>query len=362
MIYYFGFFAFVSAISFLCLDYRLTKAKYVLGILIVTCLAIFAGMRGEYVGSDYVNYKAYFYQFDSLFSGGFKQVIAFDYFFEPGFAFFISFVKIFTADHVVFFIVLSFSMLYIFLTAARKITSFYIISIFVYFCYLYFSHAFIAVRFGMASVIGLHCLIAVSERKNSKAFFLLVAALSFHTAAIALIVPLALSFFSIKRVHLGYGLLLSYVVGVFGLGKTVFLSALPSWVPRAESAAYYASDSQFGETLGLFGFINNKNAFILALGLFFWKHLITRVKYFETLMLFFFCGVTMRIAFHDLGFMISRLSALLTLVEVIILPAVIIHNIKQKLVAFLFLFLYSLMNIYMFIYVRGFPPYYSDVL
>lgn len=101
MIPYFINFAVLSILSLFQLDQYGVLYRQFLLFIAMFGLTVFSGIRSSNVGADYNNYKEMFYEFQGAFDGSISQIFEFDqYFFEPGFAVFIVFVKTFTSSHV----------------------------------------------------------------------------------------------------------------------------------------------------------------------------------------------------------------------------------------------------------------------
>jgi len=322
-------------------------------------LSVLAGLRTANVGSDYKSYESIFYDFNGVFNDGLQQVFSLDYFFEPGFALYIVLFKTFFSSSDLFFFFTALINCLILYFATKKLTPLVIASLAVYFSYLFFTHALTAVRYGIASAIGLHVLYELSSGRSKRAVFYTALSMTMHTAGIVLFVPILYKAFNLGKRALVLGFLLSFAMGAIGIGQSIVKFILPGWLPRAESALNYVDSGQYGDSLGFLGMINLKNALLCFLIFYFWRKCGSKYQHFRWLAVFFVLGTCLRLAFHDLGFIIGRMSAFLTLTEVILFPMLMFTIFRWKVLSWAGVCLYALLNLVMLLHIRGFTPYES---
>lgn len=361
MIIYFLIFAFISTSFLIERGSRNLYISISFSFIVALVLAFYAGLRAPDTGEDYGSYKLIFDSFDGITLGGISQVISFDYFFEPGFAFYIVFIKTFTYSYELFLFITALITCFVFFNASIKLTSLFLATWLIYFSYFFFTHGLVAIRFGLASCIALYAVCHLSVLNRGKAAIIASLAMLFHTSAIAIFLPILLSYVKVNRSKIVFLLFLSFCVGFLSLGEDIVRFILPSWLPRADSALNYIQSSQYGETLGFLGFINIKNLILSLLFLFSWKTLIARYEHARCLMLFFFVGTAIRLGFHDLGFIIGRISAILTFTEVFIFPMLAFSIFRFKVFAWLLVCAYSLFNLASMLFARGFGEYNSVI-
>jgi len=349
-------FFFTTALSLFSLDFKFSKYKNVLTFYLLLVLALIAGLRSSTAASDYSNYMAMFYLFDN---SGVAGVFSNEYFFEPGFAMLILLVRAVFENHISLFLIVAFISSLLMYFTIRRLTLFPCLAVLVFFSYDFFTNYMVAIRFGIAAALGLVVLIRLSENKKKQALLFIFIALSFHTAAIALFAPLFLTFLSLERRLFVFCIIVSIFIGYSGLGMTVFSTLLPSWIPRASSAEAYTSNDMYGNSLGFLGFINVKYLIISAIFCFKWSKLKSKMPHFEVVAIYLLCTTSIRVAFHDLGFITGRITALLGIVEIVIVPAIAFSVFKQKLLAVLLVVLYALTNLIFILWVRGFNEYSS---
>jgi hypothetical protein len=258
LIFYFTTFVVLSFLALVQMDKRYAKYIKLNSLVAFFILAIFAGLRSSEVGADYLSYQEIFYAFKDLFNGGIGQVLAGDYFFEPGFALLITIISSFTDSHIVFFLVISLLISLIMVISINKLSLFPLLSVLIFFSYDYFTNYMVAIRFGLAAALGLYVVYLLSQNKKKLAFVFILISMTIHTAAIGLFLPFVRSFFNFKRIDILAVLAVALIVGYVGLGSILINSVLPGWIPRAGSAEIYASSSMYGNSLGYLGFINIK--------------------------------------------------------------------------------------------------------
>lgn len=322
-------------------------------------LSILAGLRTARVGADYSSYEEIFYSFDGLANNGLQKVFNFDYFFEPGFAFYIVIFKTFFNSSEFFFFVTALINCILLYVATKKLTPLVLASLALYFSYLFFTHSLTAVRYGIACSIGLHVLYQLSEGRYKKAVFYTFLAMTIHTASLVLFAPFLYKLLKLGKRTLVFGLFSSFIMGAVGVGQSIIKFILPSWLPRAESALNYVDSGQYGDSLGFLGMINLKNALLCFLIFYFWRKCENKYQHFKWLSIFFVLGACLRLAFHDLGFIIGRMSAFLTLTEVILFPMLMFTIFRWKVLSWVSVCLYALLNLVMLLHIRGFTPYES---
>lgn len=361
MLIYYLLFACLSVLFLLEHSYRSKSTSLLFSFYALIILSALAGLRSSSVGADYGAYRLIFEEFSAFTLVGFHEVISFDYFFEPGFALYISLVKSFSNSYEFFFFVTALTNFFIFYRVSSKLTPLVLSSWLVYFSYMFFTHGLVAIRFGIASVIGLYVVYWLTEKKRGRAVGTTVIAMLFHTSAIALIVPIALSFFKVNRIRLILIISISFAIGLISFGGTLIHYLLPSWLPRADSALRYIQSGQYGESLGFLGFVNLKNLFISFCVLAFWNRCCRVYSHYFSLAIFFIAGACIRLAFHDLGFIIGRLSAVLTLTEIFLVPMMTFVLFKNKVFAWIGVVAFSLLNLIMMLHIRGFTEYESII-
>jgi hypothetical protein len=363
MIPYFLNFAVISVLALFQLDrYWLIRRKVLLFFSLFG-LTIFSGLRSEKVGADYDSYKEFFYQFEGLFSGGLGQIFEFEkYFFEPGFAALIVVVRTFTDDNIVFFLVVSSVTSWLMAGSLLRLTPYPLLAVLVFYSYDFFTNYMVAIRFGIAVALSLYFIVFVSERRHGFAILSWVVACLFHTSALILFIPYVFSFFALRRINVIIATILALVIGSLELGTTIFTNLLPGFIPRAESAVTYIASSKYGESLGFLGFVNVKYLLIVFAVLFFWRRIFSSIPYFKMVLVFFVSGMLLRIAFHDVGFIIGRTSALLGTAEILLVPGIVLAIFGRSAISWLLLSYYSLIHLFFILMVRGYNEYSSSFI
>lgn len=359
MAIYFYIFVVLTLVSLVDFDRGGRCYRGVNFLLVLVFLSAFSGLRSSVVGADYLNYKSMFYSFDGE---GFTGLFTNEYFFEPGFGLLIVLIRAITDNYVNFFMVVSFVCTAFMYSPLKRMSAYPLLSVLIFFSYDFFTNYMVAIRFGVATALGFWVLYLISINKKFFAGIAIFIAMSFHTAAIGLFIPLALSFLTIKRSYILVLIFLSLFIGYFSIGKFVLITIMPEWIPRADSAAHYMGDDMYGNSLGYLSLINIKYIFLSFLLFFYWDRLRVRLEGFNVLVLFVLSAMAIRVGFHDLGFISGRVSALLGVSEIIIVPSIALIIFKQKLVGYFLVLIYAMIHLIFLLFIRGFSDYHTTFL
>lgn len=156
--------------------------KY-LSVFIIVVLGLFAGLRGENVTRDYINYQIIFdfiYDLTSANDGSFLPV------FEPGFVgLVIVFRRLFDVNYVlavmVFYGLITLALKVFFI---RRLSPFPYLAILFYFSYYFFLHEMTQIRIGFASAIFFGSLVFYLKDQRGKFILLVILATFFHYSAL----------------------------------------------------------------------------------------------------------------------------------------------------------------------------------
>lgn len=319
-------------------------------------LGVAAGIRSPEVGSDYTTYYDLFITSPSILSGGLEYVFSGTYYYEPGFALLNTTLSAVSDDPGFYFTSIGLLTSIILYQGIKEYGAAGLFSVAIYASYMVFTTHFTAIRFGIATLTTFLIAKKISQNHRISGLALSCIASLFHSASLILIL-IALFYKRLKILIflIPIGLITSFMVGL--VPKTELIETIiPSWFVRFESIMGYLDSSQYSESLSLFGLMNIKNALICAFIYYFRTKLIKDDK-IACLIVFFVIGSMLRIAFHDIGFLTGRLSAVLTITEIIILPYMSITLIKQKYLTPIIILFIGLTYLYMSLFVRGFTPY-----
>lgn len=269
-------------------------------------------------------------------------------FMEPSFTI-ISFISknIFTNPTVPFFLFYAILGVTLKMIAINKVSSFWMLSIVIYFSYSFILHDMTQIRVGVAAGFILLSLPPLYDR-NFKKFFLFVAlATFFHYSAV---VVLILWVFKPNKINkLAYFLLpiLGYIfVRYIGVGLVV---SMVSYFPKAFRLRSFAYWNDFGTTLNIFNTWQLMRCGISIVFLLFANKLSAHNKYALLLIKFYILGTAIYVLLSVNPAFSGRFSDLLFVFDIISLPLLVYlfrYKIIGKIVVILIASSYLFMNLY----------------
>ncbi len=324
-------------------------------------LFLFAGLRQKGVGADDIAYIEKFFEIPDLshwltgkFTYSFKSV-----YMEPGYTVFAAFIRMFTDDYLYLFTGMAFLSVSIAIHNYYRYSSYVFLTLLLFFVHTYLYRDLNQIRAAVAASLGLYLIYTMENKAHGKTLAVIVLASLFHMAALSYIIVYVLSFFKVTKNKLMLMLFVSVVGGVVGV-TNLFLSVMPNLGYISVKLMNYSA-SKYAEPIGLFDITNIKNLFISIFLLFSWKRLHYKVKYFETMMLFLLAGTSWRILFSDFGILAARVATFFSIVEVILVPALILVF-KQKLLPTIFIVFYAFLTLYLNLFVKeGRFPYFLSI-
>jgi len=358
MISYFFPFILLSLFHFVEFFRNNKNLKFIMLIIASLILILFAGLREVGVGTDDFNYYNIFNDIPSLTEIFFEntQFHFDDYHKEYGYIFINIFIKNFTTNYTVLFILIAFIAVGLNTYNYKKYSSFIFLSLLLYFVHTYLYRDLNQIRAGVATAIGLFTITQIHKKEHLKFFFTLFIASLFHIAVLSLMLPYIISFFKIDR---NRGILI-FIIGVFfgviGI-SSIIINFLPSELgSAAQSLNNYAQSQTNSRDLGMFNITNIKSLFIFILLLIFYTKLENKVKYFNILFLFYALAVSWRFAFSDFAILSGRIATFFEIVEVILIPSFLLI-LRQKILGSFLIILYAFLILYLNVYTTGRQPY-----
>lgn len=314
-------------------------------------LILFAGLRNAGVGADDFAYIEKFLSVPNLlfwFDGSFKYTFN-DVWMEPGYIFIGAFLRIFTESYSVLFLSIAV------LSVGIASYNYYRYSNFVFLTLaLFFVHTFLyrdinQIRSAVAAAIGLFLVAQIAHRDHVKIIVTILVAGLFHTAALSYFILYAFSFFNHSRISLFYGFSIALFIGFLGI-SSILLQYLPDLGYVTVKLHEYAN-SEFANSVSLFDLTNIKNMILFLIFLFYWDTLKVKMKYFETMMLFYFLAVVWRIAFNDFGIFAARVATFYGIVEVLLVPS-LLYIFRQRMFANFIVLIYGFITLYLNLYIK----------
>lgn len=226
-----------------------------------------------------------------------------------------------------------------------KYSPYVFLTLLLFFVHTYFYRDFTQIRAAIAAAISLFLIVQLHNKLYIKALFTILFASLFHLASLSLIIVYLLSFLELTRRKIIIGLLLAFILAKVGISK-IFLMLSATIGGYISNTVNLYANSKYAEEISLLDITNIKNLAIMFFILFFWKKLINRVPFFETMALFMFLSTFWRIAFSDFGIIAGRVATFFGIVEVILIPSFILIF-KQKVLAAFFIICYALLVLYL---------------
>ncbi|HHG0471949.1 MULTISPECIES: EpsG family protein [Gammaproteobacteria] len=214
---------------------------------------------------------------------------------------------------------------------------------------IYLSHAFlnkemIQIRAGIASAIILFAISMQAKGENKKALFLIIISSLFHTSALVALLPytICLVFKNEKQVRMAYILLfLSFVFYLSG-GFELLISILQTLGLLSEKVTTYLGWKEYNYDLGILNPNTIKQLFLLVISIYFFN----KSKFYTTYFCYFYIGICWLIGFSSMAIIAARVSSILNVSELILIPTIIINTKKNRIfLGILFLALYTSMFI-----------------
>ncbi|WP_318443290.1 EpsG family protein [Photobacterium leiognathi] len=235
------------------------------------------------------------------------------------------------------------------------------ICILIYTSFFFINRDMGAIRAGVCYSIFLFSLLYLYDYKLKKYYAMVVFSSLFHiTGILGIVVPLLYKIFN-SRNRLFLILIFSIVFYFSDLSFYILklLGGLNYISIISNKANAYAGSSELVYEISFFDLTNIKNLFISFIGLFFFKTISNKCKYFNIILFVFIVGTSFRIAFSDLGVIAGRGYAIFNTVEPILLSYFyFISNTRYyKIFYYISIVLYGLLFLFLSIYKYKTFPY-----
>lgn len=294
-------FLFFLFLTFLFRNRPLSKKAYWLT---GTLLALLAGLRD---GNSFHDYENYFYAYKGYYDA-----------FEPSFYLIRRLaVNVFHSSYALF-------LIYAFLgvglkwIAIRKMLSYSLLAVMLYLSHYYTLHELTQIRAGVASGLVLLCVPAICDRHFKRFLVLAFLAFLFHYSAVVI---LPFYFMGTAGIRIGHWLVLialAYVFACLGYSLSDLLPLVPLEVV-ADKYQFYVWEKG-NETVNIF------NPVLIAQGVFgtcmllFRRCIQPHNRYFVLLLKIYLSALILNVCFADFAAVGYRLSQLLQVVEIVLLP------------------------------------------
>lgn len=292
-------------------------------------LIIFAGFRSPESVNDYENYVR-------MYDFGFDYV-------EPTFKLISNIVRSHFDNYIYLFLIYAIFGVLTKVFSIKYLTEFYLLSLAIYVSNFYILQELTQIRVGVASGILLMMIKPIYDR-DWKLFSLLcfVAAL-FHYTAIILIPIYFLNPHKISKLFWILIIPISYIVHLIGINLSNLVSYIPfENVQRLWDA--YTSDPDF-ENINVFNSVQLLRCLISFYLILFAEKIIANNIYFLILIKIYVIGIISFVLFIDLPVLSFRISELLYIVEILIIPF-IIYTTENKFKGYFIVFFIGIFFLY----------------
>lgn len=343
--YYFIFF--IIFFSHLSSRFFGVAEKKITVLFLALLLILFAGLRAAGVGADDYNYIHVFeniYDYVNL-SGGSSFYSISDLNMEYGFLILNYLVHFFSSSYTILFIVVAFFSIGLNIYNINKYSNYVFVSVALYFAHFYLLKDMNQIRIGLSSAFLLFLIDSIYYKRKFRSAAIILISLSFHlSSVISVFIPIVYYLRS-RRLYF-FVLIASIFLGWLGGGFYFVINYLPDLGDVTTKLSYYLNDSRYNQSINFFDLVNVKNILLISLLLVYYNELKLKYKFFEVIFVFFYVGVVFRLAFIDFSIVSARVSAAITMVDIILIPYLISCFRYKSLLVFI-VFIYAFIQLYL---------------
>lgn len=321
----------------------LTAFLFVFASLTILAMADFAGPRAKavaiciaffillslaafrYMVPDYANYQAIFGETPELGTPKiFQQLLTIHG--EYGYLLLNSTVKTLGGGFIVVSAIVALAAIYANFFAIVRLSAFPMLSIIYYFSHLYFNKELILARAGLASALVLLGLYAYINRRSLAMFVVCVAsAAMFHAAAL---ISLVMAFIFWARIRLTFLFSIVVIAFIFSLlnfyPTELFLSAMQHTNMLPNSVKTYVGYEGYDYHLGSLNPKSIQQLIVIVVLYRYRATLSSRIHGFNELFATYMVSTLVLISFSDFAILAARLATMLSNVEFILVPSLIL--------------------------------------
>lgn len=309
--------------------------SFVLG----ACLVFFAGLRFE--SNDYQGYVEIYESIPPVyklngqwFENNFLNV-------EIGFIYFCSILKLFSGEPILLFFVVALISISLNFIAIKKMSPYFFISILLYYVYNFLLKDTIQIRQGLASALVMNSF--VFHKSRIKSILLVILAISIQSTSIVALPLVLLSEHTFNKAKKYYFILgLTFLISTIFSGRQAF-EFLMSVMQLPASVSVYFGWEEFDYKLGYLNPILIKQLIISVILIKFREQLIAKYSSFKMMFNFYFFSTLWYIYFNDFAIIAGRISNLLSIGEVVLIPMLLsVISTNKRLYIYLILIFYSM--------------------
>ena len=344
MWFYFLVFSFLLFLCLLQNNENRLRYYYFAGFLLI----LIAGFRSEDICRDYAEYRRYY--------EGIKSVGNI-YFIEPTF----SLITIFTPGIVWLMLIYATLAITIKLYGIKQLTEFYFLSLLLYFSGSFILHEMTQIRVGVSAGLLLLCIEPIYNRKFRKFILISFTAALFHYSALIFLPLYFLKKDKLNKLLYSAIIPLSYLLHAIGIHITSLLFLFPTGEAIEQKLIIQQQAMLMAREIPRINVFNILQLLrIVLISVFLWKTSLLQKsnKYFTILFKTYIFSIASFVLFANIPVFSFRLSELMGIVEIILVPMVI-YILKPKFIAYILCVLFAFGIIYMsIIYGELLKPYF----
>lgn len=272
-------------------------------------LFLFAAFRKAGIDRDYQGYLEYY---NDILHHSFSRV-------EPFFIIITQFVdKLFHNPSFVF-IIYAFLGVFLKLYAINKLTTFRLLSLLIYFSNFFLLFEMTQIRVGVAAGLLLLCIEPIREKKLGKFLILAVLATLFHYSALIIFPLYFLKSDKLNRIVYALLIPVSYLIFYSKWNLFFFFDYVPIPLVKIKMSSYFYNAS-VNNSINVFNLVHLSRLIIAFLFLWKWK-LFTEINSYSIILIkIYILSLFAFVAFGSVPGFSSRISELLMIVEIILIP------------------------------------------
>lgn len=291
------------------LEINNVKLKYVC-IIFVLFLTTLAGLRVN-TGTDFNSYLDFWNYIKPL-----SEELTFSYgALEPGFVFFISVLKMFTSESVIYFLFsAALAIIPIYCGLKKLNIKYMLVSLLIFYLVFYINYVMNGMRQGISMALFIFSIQYILDNKRNTVFLITLIAASFHISGLFILI---LYYISKIKININYFLPLGIIISLF----FYFTNILDIFLFKiiGIDATVYVENFETGTST--FQIITRS----LLVFIFYYFGLMIKDVMFDKLFIMYLIGFFIYIALLDHNMLATRFNMFFRVLEIILVPIVLAH-------------------------------------
>jgi len=257
---------------------------------------------------------------------------------EPGFRYFVSFLKMFGDSSVIFFSSMAFLTLTIMYIGLKKIDNINIyVALSIYFMVFYMPYAFNGMRQALAMSIFIFSLTYIINGNFKKTFVLSLIAASFHVSGILILLAYIVSRFKTNLIHY-------FLVGTILSLLLFHFNIFGQLIDLAFGEMFSRHLVSWGGTSGFQLFMR----FVIAIYFIFVSYKVVKTRSFKKIVIIYLLGFFIYIALSDANMMATRFNMFFRVLEVVLFSMILYQSryLSNRVLFFVFVFAIAIATFY----------------